>query len=216
MEIKYLGHSSFFIKTKTAKVVTDPYDSAATGLKFPKTEADIVTVSHSHRDHNYLDGVKGDLLVLDWPGEYEKNEVHINGYPSFHDKQQGAERGENVLFKIEAENLSILHCGDLGHMLEDAAIEEIGSVDILMIPVGGVYTITPEEAVKIINEIEPSIVIPMHYNRPELNPDTYGNLSTLDVFLKAIGAEGTEPQEKLTIKKEDLNPEDMKVVVLSI
>jgi L-ascorbate metabolism protein UlaG (beta-lactamase superfamily) len=170
----------------------------------------------SHRDHNYLDGVKGDLLVLDWPGEYEKNEVHINGYPSFHDKQQGAERGENVLFKIEAENLSILHCGDLGHMLEDAAIEEIGSVDILMIPVGGVYTITPEEAVKIINEIEPSIVIPMHYNRPELNPDTYGNLSTLDVFLKAIGAEGTEPQEKLTIKKEDLNPEDMKVVVLSI
>ena len=184
-------------------------------MKFVKTEADIVTISHNHKDHNYLEGIKGEALVLDWPGEYEKNEVHIHGYPSYHDKVQGAERGENVIFKIEAENLTILHCGDIGHLLDDSVTEEIGSIDILMIPVGGIFTITAEEAVKVINEIEPSIVIPMHYNRPELLPVTYSSLSPLDVFLKEIGAEGTEPIEKLTIKKEDIVPEETKVVVLS-
>jgi L-ascorbate metabolism protein UlaG (beta-lactamase superfamily) len=216
MEIKYLGHSSFFIKTKSAKLVTDPFNPEKVGLKFPKQESDIITISHNHADHNYREGIKGEPIIFDWPGEYEKNEVHITGYPSFHDKQQGAERGENVIYKIEAEKLAILHVGDLGHSLSDELIEEIGGIDILMVPVGGVYSLSAEEAVKLINEIEPSIVIPMHYNRPELDATTFGSLQTLDVFLKAMGVEGAEPQEKLSIKKEEINPEEMKVVVLSI
>ena len=216
MEIKYLGHSSFFIKTKTAKVVTDPFDPQMVGLKFPKTEADIVTVSHSHSDHNYRAGVKEGTLFLDWPGEYEKQEVRVRGYSSFHDNKQGADRGENILFKIEAENISVLHCGDLGHMLDDATVELIGAVDVLIIPTGGIYTIGAEEAVKIVQEVEPSIVVPMHFGRPELNPATFKDLAPVETFLKAFGAKDTQTIDKLTIKKEDINPEDMHVVVLSI
>jgi len=216
MEIKYIGHSSFFIKTKTAKIVTDPFNPQQVGLKFPKYEADIVTVSHSHGDHNFVEGIKESPLVIDWPGEFEKNEVRITGFQTFHDKKLGEERGPNTIFKMESENLSILHCGDLGHVLDDATVETIGTVDVLLIPVGGFYTINPEEAVKVINEIEPSIVIPMHFGRPELNQEIGANLQPLEAFLKAIGAPDVQPVEKLTIKKEDLVAEDMKVVVLSI
>lgn len=216
MEIKYIGHSSFFIKTKTAKIVTDPFNPQSTGLKFPKTEADIVTISHHHPDHNYVEGIKETPLVIDWPGEFEKNEVRITGYPSFHDNKQGAERGPNTMYKFDAEDISILHCGDLGHVLTDSVIEEIGGVDILLIPTGGFYTINAEEAVKVIQEIEPSIVIPMHFNRPEMNQEQFEKVQDLNMFLKAMGASGTEPIEKLSIKKEDLSVEDQKVVVLSI
>lgn len=216
MEIKYIGHSSFFIKTKTAKIVTDPFDPQMTGLKFPKIEADVVTVSHGHADHSYVEGIKEQLLVIDWPGEFEKNEVRITGYPSFHDNKQGAQRGPNTMYKFEAENISLLHCGDLGHLLDDTTIETIGGVDILLIPTGGFYTINAEEAVKVIQEIEPSIVIPMHYNRPEMNQAQFGQLQDLNIFLKVMGADGTVPIEKLSIKKEELVAEDLKVVVLSI
>ncbi len=216
MEIKYIGHSSFFIKTKTAKIVTDPFNPQLTGLKFPKQEADIITVSHHHADHNFVEGVKEGALVIDWPGEFEKNEVRITGFQSYHDKKLGEERGDNTIFKFESENLSIVHCGDLGYILDKEMVETIGSVDILLIPVGGFYTINAEEAVKVINEIEPSIVIPMHYSRPEMNQELISNMQPIESFLKEIGAEDSQPQEKLTIKKEDINPEDMKVVVLSI
>jgi L-ascorbate metabolism protein UlaG (beta-lactamase superfamily) len=216
MEIKYIGQSSFFIKTKTAKIVTDPFNPQTVGFKYPKQEADIITVSHGHNDHNYVEGVKEGGLVIDWPGEFEKNQVRITGYQSFHDKKQGEERGENILFKFESEDLSILHCGDLGHVLDQSMVETIGGVDILLIPVGGFYTINAEEAVKVINEIEPSIVIPMHYKRQEMNQELAANLQPVETFLKEIGSEDTQPIEKLTIKKEDLSIEEMKVVVLSI
>jgi L-ascorbate metabolism protein UlaG (beta-lactamase superfamily) len=158
MEIKYIGHSSFFIKTKTAKIVTDPFNPSSVGLKFPKTEADVVTISHNHPDHNYVEGVKDGALVIDWPGEFEKNEVRINGFPTFHDNKKGEERGQNTMYKFEAENISILHCGDLGHALMTQQSKTIGGVDILLIPTGGFYTITAEEAVKVVQEIEPSII----------------------------------------------------------
>lgn len=216
MEIKYIGHSSFFIKTKTAKIVTDPFNPSMTGLKFPKTEADVVTISHNHADHNYVEGVKDSPLIIDWPGEFEKNEVRITGYSGFHDNKQGGERGSNIMYKFETENISMLHCGDLGHLLTDAVIEEIGAIDILFIPTGGFYTINAEEAVKVLQEIEPSIVIPMHYKQPGMNEQHFAELQDVNTFLKAVGADGTEPIEKLVVKKEDLNAEDLKVVVLSI
>ncbi len=216
MEIKYLGHSSFFIKTKTGKVVTDPFNPQMVGLKFPKTEADIVTVSHAHNDHNYREGIKEGALFLDWPGEYEKQEVRVRGYSTFHDNKQGAVRGENILFKIESENISVLHCGDLGHIPDETTIELIGAVDILLIPTGGLYTLGAEEAVKVAQEIEPSIVIPMHFGRPELNQETFKNLAPVETFLNAIGAKDTQTIDKLNVKKEDLNPEEMKVVVLKV
>lgn len=214
MQIKYLGHASFFIKSKGARLVIDPYGEYI-GLKFPRIEADIVTVSHAHADHNAIHAVAGNPLIIDWPGEYEKMGVRITGYKYYHDKDKGAERGENVLFKIEADELSILHCGDLGTVPEDKFLDEIGEVDVLMVPVGGFYTIDSSEAIELIKKVEPAIVIPMHYNRRELDQKVFEKLTGVEEFLKKMGVETKAPETQLNIKKEDLEGE-MKVVVMEI
>jgi len=214
MDIKYLGHSSFSIRTKNAKIVTDPFDPEYISLPFAKTEADIITISHDHKDHNHTENVKGDPLVLNWPGEFEKNQVRITGFATFHDKKEGEERGENVMYKFEADEISLLHCGDLGHVIDDALIEQIGVVDVIFIPVGGVYTIDPAEAVKVINKIEPSVVIPMHYGRDELKGEAGQAMQKLEVFLKEIGASDVQPVDKFTPKREEMDAENMKVVTL--
>jgi len=216
MDIKYLGHSSFLIKTKQAKLVTDPFSPESTGLKWAKQEADIVTISHDHEDHNYREGVKGEPLVISWPGEFEKKEVRITGFATYHDATKGTERGNNVIYKIEDEDISVLHCGDLGHVIDDTMVEEIGSVDVLMIPVGGVYSLGPKEAGKIVNAIEPSIVIPMHYQQDGLRADVFGELSPVAQFLHEMGADEVAPIEKLTVKKESFNPDQVQIVTLSI
>ncbi len=212
MEIKYLSHSSFLIKTKDAKLVMDPFDPKFTGLKFPKQEADIVTISHDHKDHNHRELIDGAPLFITWPGQFEKKGIRIWGFSSFHDKVGGKERGENVMYKIESEGISILHCGDLGTGLTDDQLDEIGDVDILLVPVGGKYTITADEAISLIKKVEPSVVIPMHYGRPDLIVE---GLEPLEVFLKKMGAEQTEPLDKLIVKKEDFALDTaMRVVVL--
>lgn len=219
MEIKYLGHSSFLIKTKTAKVVTDPYDPEMVGLKFPKIEADVVTVSHSHKDHNQIKNVSGingvDPLIIDMPGEFEKMGVRIFGFQSYHDKTKGSERGENILYKFEAEGLSVLHCGDLGVIPEESFLETIGEVDILMVPVGGFYTIDADEAFQLVKRIEPAIVIPMHYNHSKLNQKNFSQLTGVNEFTKKFGLDNPIPLPKLVYKKEEIEQE-MKVVVLEI
>lgn len=216
MEIKYLGHSSFHIKTKTARIITDPFDSKTVGLKYPTIEADIVTISHNHLDHNVSNQIGGNPLVLDWPGEFEKNAVRIYGFQSFHDAEQGTQRGENVMYKFEADDISILHCGDIGHMLTAEFVDKIEGVDILMIPTGGFYTINATQAVTMIKQLDPTIVIPMHYGHSALNQEGFADLQSLDEFLKLMGAEGREPIDKLIIKKEDLAAEDTRVIPMSI
>ena len=215
MDIKYFGHSSFQIRTKNAKIATDPFDPEYIGLPFAKVEADILTISHEHRDHNFKGGIKGEPLVLDWPGEFEKNGVRINGFDSFHDAVGGTERGSNVMYKFEADGFSVLHLGDLGHLLDEAMIEMIGEVDVLLIPVGGKYTINLTNVVKTINKIEPRIVIPMHYGNPELKQDIFGELAVLPVFLKEIGASDIIPIDMLTLKQEDAT-DNVQVVILNI
>lgn len=214
MEIKYVGHSCFHIRTASAKIVTDPFTKESTGLPLPKIEADIVTISHDHDDHNNPVEVKGDPLVLTWPGEFEKKGVHITGFPTFHDGVEGQTRGENVMYKFEDGDISLLHCGDLGHLLSDDMVERVGNIDILMIPVGDIFTIGPKDAVKVIKAIEPSIVIPMHFGRPDLRADVFAELQPLATFLKEFGQEGIEPLEKLTLKKDQINTERTEVVVL--
>lgn len=215
MDIKYLGHASFFIKSKDTRVVTDPY-AASIGMKFPKVEADIVTVSHQHEDHNQANSVEGNTLIIDMPGEFEKMGVRIFGYQSYHDKKKGAERGENILYKIEAEGISILHCGDLGLVPDDSFLDQIGDVDILMLPVGGFYTIDSSEALELVKKIEPSIIIPMHYNHAKLNQKIFASLTGVDDFLVKKGVSSQAPLPKLTLKKENLVDEEMKVVVMEI
>lgn len=216
MEIKYLGHSSFQIKTKTARIITDPFDSAMVGMKYPKVEADIVTVSHDHLDHNSSAQVTGNPLILNWPGEFEKNSVRIFGYQTFHDAEEGAQRGENVMYKFETEDISVLHCGDLGHKLLTEFVDKIESVDIMMVPVGGFYTIDAAQAVSLIKQIEPSVIIPMHYGHGALNQEGFGQLQGVEEFMKQMGITEFEPVDKYVVKREDLQAENTKVVVMSI
>jgi len=182
MDITYLGHSAFRIKTKNHTIVTDPYNSSI-GLKFPKTEADLVTVSHDHFDHNDLSGLKDYKKVFNSPGEYEIGGVSVFGIPSFHDNKKGEERGKNTIFVIETEGVTICHLGDLGHLLAEDQIDEIGDVDILLVPVGGTYTISAKEAVDVVQAIDPKIIIPMHYKLPGLKVD----IESCDKFIKEMG-----------------------------
>ncbi len=215
MKIKYFGHASFYLRFKKAKLITDPFDPKMVGFSFPRKEADIVTISHGHNDHNRADLVKGEPLVIDLPGEYEKKGVKIKGFLTYHDKQKGAERGENVIYKIEGDDVSLLHLGDLGHVLSDSLVEEVGEVDVLFIPVGGFYTIGPEEAVQNINKLEPKIIVPMHYNHEKLNQQVFGKLAPLERFLESIGKEAQRVDE-LEISKENLADKEKEVVVLNL
>lgn len=216
MDITYFGHSSFYIKTREAKIVTDPFDPKMVGLTFPKVTANIVTTSHQHADHNYAKVIAGEPHVFDWPGEFEKNSVRIFGFQSYHDAKKGAERGENIVYKFDVEGLSVVHLGDLGYVPDEKLVEEIGNVDILMIPVGGFFTMGSTEAAETVKKLDPFIVIPMHYNAPGINPEIAEKMEPVSTFMQKMGAEETQPVDKLTIKKEDLIEDTTKVVLMSV
>lgn len=214
MDITYLGHSSFRLRGKNASLVTDPYDSKMVGLKFPNVSSDIVTVSHNHQDHNQSQLVKEVKKVIDGPGEYEVSGISIIGLATYHDNKKGEERGSNTVYVIEIDGLRVVHLGDLGHKLTEDILEDLGTVDILLIPIGGFYTIDAHEAVELTASIEPSITIPMHYYKDGMNQEAFGKLSKLDNFLREVGL-SVETLDKLSIKKEELS-EEQKVVVLGL
>lgn len=213
MDIIYLGHSSFKLRGRTASVITDPYDSEMVGLKFSPAEAEIVTISHDHNDHNQADRVKNTKKVVSGPGEYEIMGVSIIGIPSFHDSKKGAERGQNTIYVYEIDGLRLAHLGDLGHTLSEETVEQIGDIDILMIPVGGKYTIGPKDAVTVVQAIDPYIVLPMHYKLEGMNPELATALAPVDEFLSEVGLT-VERLPKLSVKKEDLAEASSKVVIL--
>jgi len=214
MEIYPLGHSSFRIKGKSATVVFDPYDNSSTGLKMPKVEtADVVMVSHDHPDHNSVHSIPGSPFTVIGPGEYEINGVTVVGVPTFHDDKNGEERGLNCVYKITIDDVNICHLGDLGHKLSDEQISQIGNVDILFIPVGGHYTIDSKTASQVVAQLEPVIVIPMHYQRTGLDAKLAEVLEPVTAFTKEMGVEGLVPQPKLVISKDKL-PETTTVIVL--
>lgn len=213
MDITYLGHSSFKIKGKTASVIVDPFDPASVGLKFPRNEADIVTVSHDHSDHNKADLVINTKMVIKGAGEYEVMGISIVGIELDHDATGGTERGKNVIYVIEVDGVRIAHLGDLGHKPSDKVVEQMGNIDVLMIPVGGIYTIGPRDAVEVAKEFDSPYIIPMHFKTQGINEQTFAKLSTLDDFLKESGYE-VEKLDKLIIKKELINYEIRKVIVL--
>lgn len=214
MQINYLGHSCFKIKTKKTIIVTDPYDDYI-GLRMPQTRADIVTISHEHSDHNCLKYINGNPFIVRSPGEYEIKEVSIFGINSFHDNQNGELRGINTIYVLEIEDVFLCHLGDLGTPLTERQLEEIGDIDILMVPVGGIYTIGPKQALQVINQIEPKIVIPMHYNNPKLNQKDFGQCSSLKDFLQEIGVSISEAKENLVVNKTSL-PEEREIISLQI
>ena len=212
MIITWLGHSCFKIQDKSGSdgvtIVTDPFDKAV-GLKVPNFEADIITVSHDHHDHNNVKALRGNPFIIKDAGEYETKEVFIEGIEAYHDDKQGKERGKNIIYRIDIDNVSVAHLGDLGHVLDNKQLEGLAGTDILLIPVGGKYTLDVSKAVEVVNQIEPRIVIPMHYKTPGSKID----VDNADKFIKELGIKPTE-EEKLKISKKDLPQEDMELVIL--
>ncbi len=216
MQITWHGQSLFQIKTNSqdnnsVNIVINPFNKDI-GLRLPKLEADILLVTHQHKDHNNIKAVLGDPFLIDGPGEYEIKDVFIRGIPSFHDNSQGKERGKNIIYTIESEGLKVCHLGDLGQKeLTEDQVDIIGPVDILLIPVGGNFTISAKESAKILSQIEPKIIIPMHYALPKLKV----KLDTSDDFLKAFGIKSLEPIKKLSIKKKSIAADEAKIILLS-
>jgi L-ascorbate metabolism protein UlaG (beta-lactamase superfamily) len=213
MEIKYLGHSCFRIKNKQGVLVTDPFESDYVGLKFSKTEADICTISHEHKDHNCIKDFTNSPIIIRGPGEYQTHGFTISGYKTFHDEQNGKIRGANTIYIIETEGVRMLHLGDLGHSLDDALLDVIDTIHILFIPIGGVYTIDSKIAAKLTRTIEPSIVIPMHFKTVGVSRD-FEQLSDTSLFGKEL-AKQPETLPKLVFTPSDLT-EDLRLVVMSL
>jgi len=219
MNIVWHGQSFFEIGVKNrkegeTKIIIDPFDADFVGLKFSKTEGDVVLISHNHKDHSNAKGVGGSPFIIDTPGEYEIKDVFIKGIPAFHDNSNGKERGSVIMFTIKAEEMKIGFLSDLGQKeLSSDQIDDLGNIDILFIPIGGTYTIGAKDATEIISQIEPGIVIPMHYKIPGLKTD----VEDVSKFLKEMGSEAIEPLTKLKVSPKDLPSKDdeTKIIILS-
>ena len=214
MEITYIGHSCFKIKGKDATIVIDPYDPKKLGYKLPKLEADVLLISHQHDDHNYTAGVTGYTLLIDTPGEYESKGVAIQGLDTFHDEAKGAKRGRNIMYCIVIDDIAVLHVGDLGHELDKDTLEQLPYVDVLLIPVGGVYTIDAKTAAKVMSSIEPGYVVPMHYQTQDLT-SLSEQLDGPEKFLNEMGAENLVAVDKLKVAGKTDSMEETELVVLS-
>lgn len=216
MDIYWYGQACFKLKGKNATVVIDPYDPDFTGLKLPRDlQAEVILTTHEHKDHNFTSAVaplqEAGPMVFSKPGEYEVSGVVITGIKSFHDNSEGSEKGENTIFHLLFDGLDIVHLGDLGQLkLTEEQVAEIGQTDILLIPVGGIYTIDAKLASDIVSQLEPKIIIPMHYKMEGLKFELEG----AEGFLKEMGAENAVSQPKLSISKDKL-PEEPQVVMLN-
>jgi len=197
MKINYLGHSTFIIESAKT-VVIDPHDPEYGALP-PNLVADIVTVSHGHHDHNYIVGVGGSPQVIDKIGSCQVDSIKITGVPTFHDEENGVKRGNNIVFVFEIEGARLAHLGDLGHILAAEQLNQIGPIDLVMIPVGGTYTIDADQAVEVVKQLQAKVVLPMHYKTATFSADS--PLAPVDDFVAKFG----QPVEKVTQLEIDEN-----------
>ncbi|MCI8344238.1 MAG: MBL fold metallo-hydrolase [Clostridia bacterium] len=211
MKIRYLGHSCFSLTESTGTtIVTDPYGNV--GFKLPSVCADAVTVSHSHYDHDNVAGVLGNPVLLNKEGMYEIGGVEVNAIKSYHDGEKGGERGDNLIFKFRMDGLDICHLGDLGEECSSSLIETLLPVHVLLIPVGGKYTIDAEQAKEYVDRIMPSIVIPMHYKTKGLTLD----VDKPDDFLNRFEDEDVEllEEDELELLRDDISEESTKIILM--
>lgn len=193
MDINWYGQSCFKLKGKTTTLVIDPFDPGKTDFKLPKDfSAPLVLVTNGQKDRSHLVGVSEAKLVIDGPGEYEFMGVTVNGIRTF---------DNNTAYNILIDGINIVHLGDLGHPLTEEQVSEINGADILMIPVGGVHTIDAKAAAAVVAQLEPRVVIPMHFQ-------------DIESFLKEMGAENAEPVVKFAVTRDKL-PEETQIVVMS-
>ena len=195
MKLKWLGHSCFLItSSEGVRILTDPFEPYV-GYKVPEVEADIVTTSHNHRDHNYIEAVKGDFVHISSPGSFNEKGIAIKGISTYHDDEQGKKRGQNIVFCFEVDGLKVCHMGDLGHVLSDEQIKEIGPVDVLLLPVGGTYTIDYKQAAELVGLMDPRLVIPMHFKTPA----TDFPIDEVDKFLASVGSGQSLDSQELVL-----------------
>ena len=211
MEITFLGHACFRIRGRDAAVVVDPY-SKSLGLPTQqpsKFGADILAISHDHPGHNNAAMVGCKPRVVDGPGEYEIQGVGLRGVGAYHDGEKGGRFGEVTLFAIEIDDVVVAHLGDLGHQLSEQQQEALGSVDVLLLPVGGGNCLGPTQAAAVANQIEPRVVVPMHYKLPHVKAE----LEDPKHFAAEMGIQAIEYQPKLSISGRPSN-EETRVVFL--
>lgn len=214
MKFTFLGHASFLIETKDGiRIITDPYKSGsydnAIGYAPITEEADIVTITHEHDDHNYVQGIKGNPEIIRGAGTRKVKGIKITGFDSYHDHEKGAQRGKNVIFVFEVDGMRIAHLGDLGHVLSDRQAKNLGRINILMMPVGGFYTIDAAEGWEVVKKLNPQVVIPMHFKTEKLG---FPIAKVAEFAFDAKDADWTE-KSVYEIDKDSL-PKELKVVIL--
>lgn len=209
MIITWLGQACFKIKSKDLTLISDPF-GPETGLKPVKSKADIVTISHNHPDHSYLGGIWGHPFLIQAPGEYEIKGIYIVGFPSWHDAKEGKERGGNIIYRYLIEDIVFVHLGDIGHLLPEEVLDSLGNVDVLFLPVGDVYTLPIDKTPELVSQIEPRLVIPMHYKIPHL----IYPLEPVNKFCEEMGISPQDQLDKLHLKKKDLISEKTEIKIL--
>jgi L-ascorbate metabolism protein UlaG (beta-lactamase superfamily) len=206
MEITWYGRACFRLKGKEATAITDPCPPA-TGFVAGKHDVDLLTVSHAHPDHSYTRSITAGL-TLTRPGEYEFHDLLVTGVRTYHDGARGAERGENMIFAVEVDGVHICHLGDLGHLLTEEQVAELGPIDVLLVPVGGTTTVTPAEATEVVSQLSPKLVIPMHFAIDGAS----GDLMSPETFLHEMSVEPIR-QPKAIVTPSSL-PDETQVVLL--
>jgi L-ascorbate metabolism protein UlaG (beta-lactamase superfamily) len=205
MRIKWFGHSTFLLTSEAGtRVLIDPYYKFL-GYRMPvPVESDIVVVTHDHADHNKIEAASGDYLLVNEPTEYKRADVSISGFKTFHDKVNGKKRGSNIIFRFQMDGLTICHCGDLGHLLTEEQVKEIGKVDVLIVPVGGRMTLDGAEAAQVMRQLQATVAIPMHYSTKALGILGRIVFAKADKFMMAVGQRTTEV-DTLDVTKESLS-----------
>ena len=172
MKLKYYGHACFTLRFADGTVLAiDPFDESVTYASCDES-CDAALLSHDHFDHNHVQTLRGDFVTIREAGSYDVRGVRVTAVPSFHDKQRGALRGHNLIFRIEGEGLTIVHLGDLGHMPDDKQLRAISGADVLLTPIGGTYTIDTPEAEELIRLAQPKHAVAMHFRTPDYDFNT--------------------------------------------
>ncbi len=214
MKIKWYGHAAFLVTSdQGVKMITDPYESGAYGGQLSygkiKDQADIVLISHDHADHNDPKSLPGSPEIVKGSGSKTVKGISIKGISTYHDPSKGSERGANTIFTLTVDGIKICHLGDLGHILSEKELADIGSVDILLIPVGGYFTIDAKEATRVAEQIKPKILIPMHFKTEKCGFP----ITPVEDFLKGKSNTKRPKASEVAFEKKTL-PQQMEMLVL--
>jgi L-ascorbate metabolism protein UlaG (beta-lactamase superfamily) len=207
MEITWYGRACFRLKGRDATVITDPCPPS-TGFVAGRHDVDLLTISHDHPDHTYTRSIRAQL-TLTRPGEYEFRDLLVTGVKAFHDGVGGAEHGPNVIFAIEIDGVHVCHLGDLGHLLNEDQLAELGPVDVLLVPVGGHSTVSPADAAEVVSQLNPKLVIPMHFAVDGGSRD----LDAAGTFLHEMAVAEPMRQPKANLTPSSL-PDETQVILL--